>query len=156
MMKVSTYEKFLEENRGREWYPDKLKSVKERYPFTVMVEGHYPESDFATRWCWQQFGPYHADSCCEYASEYPACPLVLAIEEYVIKKSYVKDGVTHEYDYHTRDPGKHSHEGTWTYVWLGKTGYDYGFTEYCFLNEADRDAFLAAAPSLTFGENYED
>jgi hypothetical protein len=43
----------------------------------------------------------------------------------------------------------------WTLVWLGKTDYDYGFTEYCFLNEADRDAFLAVAPSLTFGENYE-
>lgn len=156
-MKVSTIEKFHRED-GTErkiYYQDRRDVAAKKFPFTVITEGSYPENDFACRWCWQQFGPMDVEKCGDHESEYPACPLVLATKPYVEKHSYTdKDGKLHEYDFHTRDPGEHSHEGTWTVVWLGKTGYDYGFSEHYFKNEADRDKFIEAVPSFNLGENY--
>lgn len=74
-----------------------------------------------------------------------------------MKKSYTdKDGKLHEYEITSRDPGDHGHEGTWNIFWLGKTGYDYGFTEWQFSKESDRDAFVTAIPTFGLGENYED
>jgi len=35
----------------------------------------------------------------------------------------------------------HSHIGIWTNRWLGKTGYDYGFQDYCFKNLSDAIIF---------------
>jgi len=152
-MKLSSYEEFLVHDKT--WNEEARTEALNKFPYTAVVEGCYPANDVAYRWCWQQFGPPECKQCYDYSSEYPACPMVLAIEEYIIKKSYTdKEGKVHEYDYHTREPEKHGHEGTWTTVWLGKTGYDYGFTEYYFLNESDRDKFIATAPSFDFGENY--
>lgn len=152
-MKLSSYEEFL--THDKTWNEEARTEALIKFPYTAVVEGCYPEGDVSHRWCWQQFGPPECKQCYDYASEYPACPMVLAIEEYIIKKSYKdKDGKVHEYDFHTREPEKHGHEGTWTTVWLGKTGYDYGFTEYYFLNEVDRDKFIVTAPSLDLGENY--
>lgn len=54
-----------------------------------------------------------------------------------------------------KDVEEHSHVGVWCSMWLGKTGYDYGFSEYYFQNESDRDRFLAAAPTFNIGEKYE-
>lgn len=154
-MKLATFEKFVEENGKGPWDENRRAETLKKFPYTVIVEGCYPTNDFACRWTWQQFGPMDCKECGDHCSEYPTCPLVLAIEEYKIKKSYTdKDGKVHEYDFHTCDPGKHSHEGTWAIVWLGKTDYDYGFSEYCFKNEAARDNFVAAVPSFNLGENY--
>ena len=154
-MKIATIEKFFGENGRTIYNQDKRDEALKKFPFTVIVEGCYPENDFAHRWCWQQFGPPQYEECNDHYSEYPGCSLVLAIDEYTIKKNYKdSNGVYHEYDFHTRDPGKHSHDGTWTTVWLGKTGYDYGFTEYYFKSEANRDAFIAAVP-FGLGEKYE-
>lgn len=157
-MKIATLEKFVEENDGEgPWHEDKRVEAVKRFPFTVIIEGYYPTNDFACRWTWQQFGPMDCKECGEYGSEYPGCPKVLAIEKHIIRKSYTdKDGKLHEYDYHTRDPGTHGHEGTWTIVWLGKTGYEYGFSEYYFKDEANRDAFITAVPSFELGELYDD
>ena len=155
-MKIATLEMFIEENDGKgPWGQEKREETIKKFPYTVIVEACYPISDFACRWCWQQFGAMDCKECGEHCSEYPGCPLVLAIEEYVIKKSYTKDGHVHEYDFHTRDPGKHGHEGIWTIVWLGKTDYDYGFGEYYFKNEGDRDKFVANLDTFWLGENYE-
>jgi len=98
------------------------------------------------------------EECHESSSEYPGCPLVLATEYiqtgwyltntgkrvYWSNKAYIEEKVP-----------KHSHEGTWIAFWLGKTGYDYGLSEYYFQNESDRDRFLAATPIFTLGEKYE-
>ncbi len=155
-MHLATLEQFKEANGGKNpWYQDKRDEAIRRFPFTVITEYFYPVGDFADRWCWQNFGPMDCKECGEHYSEYPGCPQVLAIQEYKIRKSYTdKDGKVHEYDFHTRDPGKHGHEGNWTIVWLGKTGYDYGFGEWYFKNEADRDKFVEAIPSFGVGENY--
>jgi len=137
---------------------EKRKEYRERFPFTVILQGVYPEHDFVSRWCWQNIGPMQCEECHETSSEYPGCPLVLATE-------YIQNGWYHnkagrrvywsEKAYIEEKVPKHSHEGVWMAYWLGKTGYDYGFSEYYFQNESDRDKFIAATPIFTLGERYE-
>lgn len=158
-MKISSYELFIGENNRVSSNENKRKEAKEKFPFTTIVEGYYPEMDYSARWCWQNFGPIDCKECHETYSEYPGCPLIQATG-YIDTGTY-KDsaGIEHpwkEKRYKGEDVEKHSHEGVWTSVWFGKTGYDYGFTEICFKNEADRDKFIEAAPSFNFGENYEE
>jgi hypothetical protein len=157
-MKIATIEKFFGENETRKIYnQDKRDETLKKFPFTVIVEGCYPEGDFACRWCWRQFGPMHTEECAESYSEYPGCPLVQATEylhHYTYKDS---DGTMKEdSEKQYKKPEKHAHEGNWTIVWLGKTGYDYGFSEYYFKDEANRDAFIIAVPSFGLGERYDD
>ncbi len=96
------------------------------FPFAVVLKLSYPRMDFASRWCWQQFGPANGN-CEQSSSEYPACP-------------------THE---------PHSHVGTWATHWLAKIAYDYGFNEWRFANRAAQEDFLAFVPHITWGETYE-
>lgn len=154
-MKLSSYEEFRVYEEA--WHEDHRKEAFSKFPYTAVVEGIYPEHDFSHRWCWQKFGSPEYKQCHEYGSEYPACSLVLATE-YIETGSYKdKDGVEHTWkEKRYKEVEKHSHTGTWTTVWLGKTGYDYGFSEYYFLNEADRDAFVKEVPNFGYGENYDD
>ena len=39
-------------------------------------------------------------------------------------------------------PGKHCHKGKWTTFWIVKTGYDYGYQDFCFKYEVDWLKFL--------------
>jgi len=95
------------------------------FPFAVMLQVEYAEMDFANRWCWQQFGP--ADGDCQQAhSEYPAC----------------------------QQPSPHCHSGRWITHWYCKTDYNFGFHEWYFASEADRDRFLEFVPHLNWGEHY--
>jgi hypothetical protein len=154
-MKLSSYEEFL--THDKTWHEEARKIAIIKYPYTAVVEGCYPENDFSHRWCWQKFGSPECKQCYDHCSEYPACSLVL-VTEYIETGTY-KDmnGTEHEWkEKRYKEPEKHGHDGTWTTVWLGKTGYDYGFTEYYFLNEVDRDAFVKEAPNLGLGEKYED
>lgn len=137
---------------------EKRKEYRKRFPFTVILQGAFSEHDFVSRWCWQNIGPKQCEECHESSSEYPGCPLALATEYiktgwyltnknqrvYWSEKAYIEEKVP-----------KHSHEGTWRSMWLGKTGYDYGCGEYYFQNESDRDEFLAAIPIFSLGERYE-
>lgn len=174
---VATYEDYLKtENWRREnWFKDRPPAELEahdkrmadkqakrdeyaaKYPFRVIFEGSYPHQDFAHRWCWQTFGSPQVEKCGDAHSEYPACPLVLATE-YIQTGSYpLKDGTIVNWSEKAyREVEDHSHEGTWICYWLGKTGYDFGFSEYFFENELDRDRLLAAAPTFTYGEKYEE
>jgi hypothetical protein len=95
------------------------------FPHGVLLQVSYAEMDFGDRWCWQQFGPAHGD-CQQAASEYPAC--------------------------HFQTP--HSHDGVWMSHWLAKTDYNFGFNEWYFVRETDRDRFLAFVPHLSWGEHY--
>lgn len=157
-MKLTTLEKFFRENENRKIYnQDKHDEALKKFPYTAIVEGCYPESDYSARWCWKQFGPMHTDECTESYSEYPGCPLVQATE-YLHHYTYKNhDGnMKEDSEKCYKQPEKHGHEGNWTIVWLGKTGYDYGFTEYYFLSELDRNDFAEAVSSFGLGERYED
>jgi hypothetical protein len=155
-MKLSSYEEFLAHDKT--WNEENRKEALGKFPYTTVVEGVYPEMDFAHRWCWHEFGSPEYKQCYEYGSEYPACPLVLATE-YIETGTYKElDGTEHQWKEKCyKEVEKHSHDGgNWTTVWLGKTGYDYGFSEYYFLNEVDRDAFVKEVPNMGLGEKYED
>jgi hypothetical protein len=96
------------------------------FPHSVLLQLSYPELDYANRWCWQQFGPAHGDCLEQAGSEYPACDLPIA----------------------------HSHEGKWLTYWLAKTEYNFGFNEWCFARQEDRDRFLEFVPQINWGERY--
>ena len=128
--------------------------IHKDFNYKVVLKGFFPEHDFASRWCWLNIGPCDG-KCVEQHSEYPGCPLVLATET-IVKGSYKdKNGIEHQWerkDY--KAPGEHFHEGVWRGNWLGKTGYDYGYGEFCFKNESDMERFIAAVPTFNFGESY--
>ena len=96
-----------------------------RFSYAVMLKLAFPELDFANRWCWQNFGPYHGQ-CFQKDSEYPMC----AIES------------------------PHCHIGTWSNHWYVKTDYNFGFNEWYFSTRSDRDLFLECVPAINWGESY--
>ena len=107
------------------------------FPHVVTVGHHYPAMDRAVRWCWMTFGARHGQ-CDDNHSDYPACPLVLAAKRFVYP-----DDPEDEPAYEPRSPvPDHCHIGTWTTLWLGKTGYDYGNQDYCFSTQQQKELFL--------------
>ena len=95
------------------------------FPYPAMLELAFPEVAFANRWCWRHFGPMDGECSQEY-SEYRVC--------------------TNE--------GPHRHVGKWTTHWFAKTDYNFGFNEWYFSEQADRDSFLANLPEMNWGEHY--
>lgn len=142
-MRIGTLEEYLEIIPDED-FPE-LPEIHARFPFFIVVECCYPEMDFATRWCWQMFGPRDGD--CYSQREYAACPIIVATE-YIDK---IRGSEIKLY----RDVAKHHHEGTWTSYWLGKTEYDHGFMEFCFTNPQDLDRFREFVPEVSYGENYD-
>lgn len=103
-----------------------------RFPWTVMLELAYPEWDYANRWCWRNMGPHHGECFQSRAgskhSYYPVCMI----------------------------DTPHSHEGIWTSRWWVKTDYDFGFAEWYFITEPDRNRFLQFEPGIHWGEKYDE
>lgn len=172
-MKISTYDAWLnikseDQKRVAERYPayadpnwqleidQRRRELLAPFPYSTVLEGCYPEHDYAIRWCWQNISPRNG-ICSDWHSEYPACPLVVAtayVERGTLKNM---DGTETPWErVRHKDPGEHEHQGVWSSLWLGKTGYDYGFREYPFAMEGDLERFLAAFPTFTFGEEYPD
>ena len=96
-----------------------------RFPHSVMLKVSFAELDFADRWCWQNFGPSDG-ACLDRHSEYRVCDRA--------------------------EP--HSHVGKWMSCFLGKTGYNFGFNEWYFVEPADRDLFVANVDKINWGEHY--
>jgi hypothetical protein len=96
-----------------------------RFPYAVTLQVAYPELDFANRWCWQHFG-FSDGECLGYDGDYPVCSI----------------------------PERHSHQGKWMWCWLGKTDYNFGFCEWYFSEQSDRDYFLASVDGINWGEKY--
>ena len=96
-----------------------------RFPYAVMIQVLFAELDFASRWCWQHFGP--ADGVClERQSDYRMCDLAMP----------------------------DSHTGKWMWYWFVKTDYNFGFSEWYFSAQSDRDSFLASVDEINWGEKY--
>ena len=95
------------------------------FPHSVVLQVSYAELDYANRWSWQQFGPAHGE-CLQADSDYPAC--------------------------HLRDP--HSHVGKWAKYWLAKTSYNFGYNEWYFAQQADKERFLQFVPQINWGEHF--
>lgn len=134
-------------------HESRRKALHERFPHVVIVDGLFPMHDLATRWLYQHVSPPDGP-CGDHYSEFPCCPLVLATAKQVHRSYPNKDGTKTEYTETVYDkPEDHSHEGVWQGFFLGKTGYDSGPADYCFLNEADKDKFVAALPAITWPED---
>lgn len=103
----------------------KRKNSLTHFPYAVTLKDSFPELDFANRWCWQHFGPSDGD-CHQSQSDYPACSI----------------------------PEPHSHAGKWMWHFLVKTDYDFGFCEWYFSEQSDRDSFLASVAEINWGEKY--
>ena len=97
----------------------------ERFPHAVLLQVAYAEMDFANRWCWQQFG-FSDGQCFDSQSEYPSC----------------------------NASGDHEHRGTWKTHWYAKTEYNFGYNEWYFAKQSDRDRFVEYLPQVTWGEKY--
>ena len=126
---VSSFEEYL----ASQDYPPEVQSEVElerkdrltRFPYEVTLQVSFAELDFANRWCWQHFGPGDGE-CFQRRSDYSVC----CISE------------------------SHSHAGKWMWYWLAKTNYNFGFCEWYFSDQADRDCFLAHVAEINWGEKY--
>jgi hypothetical protein len=126
---LSSFEEYL----SSEGYSPDVRADEERernerlsrFPYTVTLQVSFPELDYANRWCWQRFGPSDGD-CLQRQSDYPACSV----------------------------PEPHSHTGKWMWCFLIKTDYDFGFCEWYFSEQSDRDCFLASVGEINWGEKY--
>ena len=126
-----------------------------QFPFTVVATGEYPEHDYARRWCWQNISPENG-RCATVHGDYPACPLVLATERTEQVNWRDKSGNDHSCERKRyTEPGNHEHTGEWSFLWLGKTGYDYGYGEFCFRNERDLENFLVVFPTFIWSEDWD-
>jgi hypothetical protein len=124
---------------------EKRDAYAKKFPYSVILEGNYPEHDYVFKWCWENFGSPECDTCHDHYSEYPYCPIVL-------ETRVGWHDPNRRADLEDIEVEPHSHEGVWMSFWLGKIGYDYGLSEYFFQNETDRERFLAALPVLQLGE----
>jgi hypothetical protein len=126
-VEVSSFEEFLAD-AAAEYRPAEEAEREERlsrFPHSVMLKVSFAELDFANRWCWKKFGPCDGE-CRDRDSEYRACDRA--------------------------EP--HSHAGKWMWCFLGKTGYNFGFCEWCFAETEDRDLFVANVDKINWGEHY--
>lgn len=144
-MRVSNIDEYLKLDEIYE--PDESSEIYANFPHVVVVEGDYPEFGVAHRWCWLKFGPQHGE-CWDW--EYPSCPLVLATERLEMRDLGGKRWEKKVYG----SVAAHCHVGEWTLHWLGKTDYDHGFGEFCFVNEAQKVAFQQQVPNIDWGENF--
>lgn len=129
---------------------EKRKEIESMFPYSVVLEGVYPAFDFAAEWCWKNIGNCHGKCVEGEMSEYTGCPVVLATKHithgwYTNKEGRVINWEAENFS----NVESHSHIGIWQLLWLGKTGYDYGFGEFWFKTERDKDRFLAAVPGFT-------
>ena len=139
-MKISNFEEYITNLEKKEdiyhWplkdYKDKngeliRQKVHERFPFVVTCEGDYYENEEIKSWLWRKIGP--RDGQCEeeyYPPDLVNCPIFKEAEEDCDGFWKTKEGDL---------VPVHNHQGIWTTCWLTKTGYDYGFVDFCFLHE---------------------
>jgi len=125
----SSFEEYLaSEDHSPEVRAEEQRERKDRllrFPYTLTLRVSFAELDFANRWCWQHFGPGDRE-CLQRQSDYPACDIA--------------------------EP--HSHTGRWMWHWLVKTDYNFGFCDWYFSRQPDRDRFLASVSGINWGEKY--
>lgn len=96
-----------------------------QFPHAAMLQMAIPEMDFASRLCWQKFGPADGE-CDQLHSEYRVCD----------------------------DDRPHSHIGSWTKTFFVKTDYNFGFCEWYFAAKSPFDQFCESLNDISWGEHY--
>ncbi len=113
-----------------------------RFPHVVTVVGHHEEHDECVYWLWMNVGPKDGP-CCQQYSVKPACTTCLAFRP----ERRGSDGDV--YWECTDDIPEHESEGEWRYVYIHKTGYDYGYCDYGFTDPVAAERFRAWVASQT-------
>ena len=114
----------------RSFNPEHVRQERYRllqtYPHSLILALHYPQLDDAEQWCWQHFGAAWGE-CLQRHSDYPAC----------------------------FEPLPHCHTvRRWHSHWYVKTGYDYGYNEFFFADQADYAQFWAFVPQIGAPDEY--
>ena len=129
--------------------PERLK-VHEEFPYVITYPGLYCSGgmlDEMEKWCRETFGDRHG-KCnwrgCDFNWE--RWHEETGLEDLLYEQlDQCKDGESgniidrhiEKYQHHIDAPGNHSHKGIWTSFFVVKTGYDYGYEDYCFKNQGD-------------------
>ena len=141
---------------------EKRMEIRQEFPYVVTYQDFHSSFDTIEDWCREQFGDRHGECnwvYCEFGFEkwYEDNQFEKQLDKEILdkcgkrpnssnKRQWNKwqkqsDKIIDEHyekihqmiDSH-RD---HSHKGTWTTLYLCKTGYDYGYQDFCFKNEED-------------------
>lgn len=139
-------------------------AVHEEFPYVVTWNGPYEFFDDLEDWCREHISDKHGEChwhFCEhsYNKWFDESNLDDVLDKRINdelgpkpnqkknKKKYDKwfekyhKIVTNFFDNDVESridaPGKHSHWGVWTSIFFLKTGYDYGYCDFCFKNVED-------------------
>lgn len=154
-MTLETYlEKVRAQDKQNHWVIDNYDKIKlERYklhkkfPYVITYRGSYNLFDNINNWCREKFGDEHGKCYwddCEFSwlRWYKKMGFENQLENELDTN---KDGdeAYKIIDNHFKiiedrldTPHDHSHKGIWATFFL-KTGYDYGYNDYCFKNIGD-------------------
>ncbi len=165
--KDRTFEQYMEyigtQKKKYQWPLEGLKKIqKERrevwkeFPYVITVAADHYQVDEVTNICRENFGDRHGQCWwteCEYSFDvwYEENKFNDKLDK--IEKLDKGQGLTKaakvlsdEYwemiEERVDKPGEHWHKGVWTTNYLTKTGYDYGYDDFCFKNEVDWLKFL--------------
>lgn len=136
--------------------------LHKEFPYVITYKDYYPNLDDIENWCRDKFGDEHGKckwSGCEWSfdSWHIGTGLRKELDELLYNEvRRPKNDDSPEYklwdEYHDLimdahfdmikndlydKPGEHCHMGTWRSFFIIKTGYDYGYEDYCFKNEED-------------------
>lgn len=139
--------------------------IQKEFPYVVTYCGHYgPGSllDDLTDWCREKFGLRHGECQwreCEYSfdkwyhenkfeeemdrlTDEKAGPRPDRKKKRAWSKWHKISGEVIDEQFKIIEarkdkPEEHSHKGIWTSFFVMKTGYDYGYEDFCFKNQED-------------------
>ena len=133
-------------------------ALLKQFPYRITMGGYCDyDGDLVNMeiWCYEQFGFRHGECethYCEYSYENwckkNGFDEILDREiDYLIKNGQ-RDKTHQAIENHSaylrtlqNCPDDHSHIGTWTTLFLFKSGYDYGYQDYYFKHKADAVLF---------------
>lgn len=139
------------------------KKLHQNFPYVVTYPGIYDWLDHMEDWCREKFGNRHGKCSwddCEFSFDkwYEDNNFDELLHQEQLKNCGVRpdrEKNKKEWDiWHDKSsdvihkhfemikkrldsPHEHSHKGIWTTIFLVKTGYDYGYQDFCFKNEED-------------------
>lgn len=133
------------------------KKVHKKFPYVVTIENDHYTLDDIEGWCNRMFG--HENGKCNWIGcvdsyerwynesgleDQLDCELDASDKKYGRRSKKGKEMSTKLIEDHfamvktKKDaPKEHNHIGTWRTFYIVKTGYDYGYEDFCFKNKAE-------------------
>lgn len=128
----------------------KRKKIHKKFPFVITYAEHYGSGcllDDISDWCREHYGDRdgecHWRKCSlSYDTWYYGNRFEEQLDKQLEKcKKREEDGIIDAHFEMIKNrpdiPKKHHHTGIWTTFFVVKTGYDYGYEDFCFKNAED-------------------